>query len=250
MRILSEDELDQVFGGDSYGVTKLATVNVTGPTYQTIGNYFTYSYSAPYSESGGGSSGGSWSGGSSNSALPSSQLPILSKVRCQANAAAVPGHAPSDVPDYALDMYNSHAYKWPNSQSYYFTSGGYQPPGTQQLRGLTFANPATYNASTQSYSGGKLTLYADAVVATTGNTYSHSYYDDANNLVTQGKTLGVLTAEENTLMVTLHETQHAYQFVNAGWMASQGRADIEADAETFAIKGLERFRAGIKGSCN
>ncbi|CAD1790660.1 hypothetical protein CPBF426_27390 [Xanthomonas arboricola pv. juglandis] len=248
MRILNSDELDAIFGGDGTHAQTLPTVNVTAPTYQSIGSYFGYSYTGTYSESGGGATGGSWTG-PSNVALPASQLPNLTKVRCQTQAAATPGHGPNDVPGYSIDMYNSHAYNYPNSQTYYYTSGSYQPPGTVMLRGQTFANPNTWVQSTGAYTGGSLKLYADAVVATTGNTYSHSYYDEGNNLVSQGKSLGPLTAEENTLMVTAHETQHAFQFAHPEWMASVGRGNIEADAESFAISALERFRAGIRGNC-
>ncbi|WP_337054696.1 hypothetical protein [Pseudoxanthomonas sp. USHLN014] len=254
MRILNESELELIFGGDGYGTTTLESVKVTAPSYQSIGNYFNFSYSAPYTESGGGGSGGSYHA-PANSALPPSQVPNVAKLRCQANAAAVPGHAPSDVPGYSLDFYNTHAYQYNGSTSVYFTKGSdNQPAGTTQLRGQTYPNSLTKNEATGAYSGGAVKIYADAAIATTGNTYSHSYYDDSNNFVSQGVSLGVLSAEENALMVTLHEFQHAYQSANPSWMASQGRANtaanIEADAETFAIKGLERFRAGNKGTCN
>ncbi|MCC8624583.1 hypothetical protein [Xanthomonas vesicatoria] len=248
MRILDEQELDAIFGGDGVYAPTLPTVNVTAPTYQSIGGYFGYSYSAAYSEGGGGQSHGSWTG-PSYVALPASQLPSIAKVRCQTSAAAVPGHGPNDLPGYQIDLYNAHAYSYPGTTAYYVTSGTYQPPGTVQLRGQTYANPATWVQATGAYTGGGLKLYADAVVATSGNTYSHSYYDEANNLVSQGKSLGALTAEENAVMVTAHEAQHAYQFVHPEWMGSHGRDNIEADAEAFAISALERFRAGVRGNC-
>ncbi|WP_152985202.1 hypothetical protein [Stenotrophomonas beteli] len=247
MRILTDQELDEVFGGDSSVGLTLNRVTVHGPTFSTfnVGGYF--SYGPGYSESSGGQSGGSSGSGYGvvHHAVDPSTLPRADKMECKVAAVAEPGHA--DTANVRVVIVNAHANKQIGQETYEFRSDSPEvPDGYQRIRGALYVDPNSYQPD-GSYTRANAMLFVDAFKATPDGTRSHRYYNDAGELQEQGRPLGALTAEENAIFVAAHEYQHAYQ---ARYPQLFVGLDKEADAETYGLKALDRYRAGTKGNCD
>ncbi|MFC7519368.1 hypothetical protein ACFQS6_15750 [Xanthomonas populi] len=155
MRILTRDEMSQVFGGKSNGTvaTALPTVNVTG-VRGSNGNYFTGSYFGggyqSYNEYSSGNSGGSHS--RVYPAIPPSQMPSASKVRCSADAAAAAVGLPGMEAGWGMTIVNAYAYQDVNAGAQGYrdihlneTRATNIAAGRMEIRGL--AQPTVWNAA-------------------------------------------------------------------------------------------------------
>ncbi|WP_129560209.1 hypothetical protein [Xanthomonas vasicola] len=257
MRILTRDEMDQVFGGQSSGTvaTSLPTVKVTGVRVAS-GDYFTGSdfgggYQS-YNEYSSGHSGGSHS--RVYPAIPPSQLPSSDKVRCSVNAAAAAAGLAGMEPGWGMTIVNSYGYQNVNAgaQGYkdiqlYEGRDAAIPNTMIEIRGL--AAPTVWNAAGNNWTGGTVTIYAAAFEDLSSGFRSAAYYDSTGTLVGSGTTIGAVDLMTHSVLVAAHEARHTWQFKNTDTSQWYG-TNNEADAETYALKVLDSYRAGNKGSCN
>lgn len=253
MRILSAEEMDCIFGGQSTGTaapTQGPTVTVTAYRIRG-GNYW-----AGASDFGGGwssydeQSNGGYSGGSAYYYYPAFTPPIgPNDLRCTTTAAAVPGMGPD--PGWSFAIIPSYAYKNAAGdvilrQSKYSTV----PSGYDPIRGLTSALQSSWNGT--GWQGGTTTIYAGAFESIPSGFRSHAYFNESGAYVSTGKAFNNLTAVEHAVMVSAHEARHQWQNEHPGafpvHINAQGKSDLgEADAEGYAVRALDRYRAGNKG---
>jgi len=121
MRTLSSQELDEIFAGQQQVSATMPNVTVTAPQYSSPGYSFPYagsSWAGPTYNEGCGSCA-SYTSSGSYYALPWSQAPDMTKLRCEVNAAADPGMT---IPSSAnLGWYRSgamHVEWWPGPCSH------------------------------------------------------------------------------------------------------------------------------------
>lgn len=234
MRLLTEAEMDQVFGGqDSSNVTTLETIVVTATRQQNNGGYWIGGWSAftqdeYYNGSGGGSA---CYYTSPYQALPSFMVPTPEGLRCAMTAAAVPGF---DFPvGTSLHMVNSYGFRELTAgaanygeivlQSYASPPSGYEGP----LYG-------TYNGSDLSLSGNHIYLYATGMVP---DTNSGQYVDVNTGLTMPG--IGNLTGRETQILTLAHEAAHIVLGDNAN----------EDIMEGYGVEAVKNFRNGAGASC-
>lgn len=251
MRILTDEELDEVFGGNSGGLT-LGTVQVRGPSYSTFNSGGFFSYGPDYSEGGGGQSGGSAGsgGGTVHYAVDPSSLPRADKMECLVAAAGEPGHV--DTANVRIQIINAHAFQAPGQLYEFRAQAGENPEGFVRLRGQMYVDPNSYysDGGMNAYTRAAALMFVDAFSPTPEGTRSHAYYNEVGEIVQEGRALGALTGEENAVMVAAHEYQHAFQARYPSMFASMSVEQREADAERYGLKALDRYRAGNKGNCN
>lgn len=250
MRILSEAEMDDVFGGQATDAvtTTLPDVVVTGQRMTFSGGGYwlmgaDFSRFNHYDENSGSSgacylcSDGSYLCGPhqfEQPALPS--VPTPEKLMCIMDAAAVPGN--DLLPNFRFAVVNSYANYDRASDTLHLSSSPFTTTG--YTRGLTI--PTLGSGSPYS---GSTSIYADAMDGDTNPT-TGAYYD-ANGTLVSSYYHGTLSAIEEAVLVTAHEARHQHVYMNPGLL---GTRDEESDARTFGIKALENFRAGQGASCN
>lgn len=254
MRILTRSEMDGLFGGQTNGTvttTTTDTVHVTGLRVSQGDYYVTSDFGggfAAYNEYSSGYSGGSYS--PFYPAIPPAQLPSANKLRCMYNAAASAAGLDTLGSGWDLTIVNSWGY-----QSLTSGSNGYNDialsrwrssmAGFQEIRGL--AAPTDWNATTGTWVGGTATIYAAAFEAMTSGFRSNAYYLNGV-LQTNGTPIGAVDSWTHAVFVMGHEVRHAWQFANPNTSTWYG-GNKEADAETFALKVLDSWRAGNTGNC-
>lgn len=226
MRLLTEAEMDQVFGGqDSSNVTTLPTITVTAPRQNSGGGYWIGGWSDfgqdEYYGSGGSSS---CYYTSSYQPLPSPSVPTPEGLRCAMTAAAVPGF---DLPaGVDIHMVNSHGFRE-------------LTPGVPNFNEIVLQNSSTAPGNYEgpmygSYNGNNIYMYAAGMMADAG---SGSYVD-----VTTGATMpgiGPLTARENQILTMAHEAAHIVL----------GNPGDEAIMEGYGVAAVQNFRNGAGANC-
>lgn len=255
MRILSEQEMDEVFGGQATATvtpTTLDTITVTAPRLSSYGGAYWFGGQgfSSYDESSGnvGGSyydcgGGAWCHISETKrpALPS--VPSPEKMMCIMDAVAEPG---ADLrTDFRFAIVNSYAYYNPGISYLQLRSTPITTPGLgyNSVDGLTVPT----NVGGGNYYYGTTTIYAGGMDGTGGqNATIGSYYNAAGQLIGSYAT-GPLSGIEEAVITAAHEARHQYTTWNPALL---GGHDAEADARTHGIKALEKFRAGLGQSCN
>jgi hypothetical protein len=109
MRLLTDAEMDAIFGGDG-DVQTLPTVTVTGTRMSNTGGYYLPGTDGFLQEEV--SAGCSWCYGyyaSMYSAVPLDQVPSMDRVKCLANATALPGKGFKGT--YSLHVLPSRVYR-------------------------------------------------------------------------------------------------------------------------------------------
>jgi hypothetical protein len=243
MRILTEDEMLQVFGGvDNTRINTLPNVTVTPPRFRGGTFWVGYSDFTTWAEFG--SHTGSWY----TTGYPAwgQVLPTDEKILCEANASVVPGHGKQ--PGYEVHKVNEWGYQ--AADGTLFTKQQKLttlPTGTYFIRGSNVADAGSYQTN-GTWTTGTTVLYAGAFEPLT-NATSQPYYNDQGQLVA-GKYLGNMTREEQYVYTAAHEFQHQYQLVTPGYLSSKPPGfNTEADATAFANKALANYRAGAADSC-
>jgi len=259
MRLLSEEELDEIFGGQSTStvVPTLDRVSVTAPRYnQLSGGYWLGGGGGfgQYDESSSGNHGGSWydcgnpdgtwcrSGVNypPKPALPS--VPTPEKLKCIINAVSA-STGETMRTDYRFAVVNSYGYYNESASSLYLSSTMTTPPsGFISINGLN--NPA--GPSKNSPFNGTTTIYAGGMDGSDGgNAHYGSYYDSAGKLK-DSYALGPISPLEEAVLTAGHEVRHQYTAQNPALL---GGREKEADARTYGIQALEAFRSGIGQDC-
>lgn len=227
MRMLSEAELDVVFGGgDSTATaTTLAPVVVTEKRITSNSGDFLSGWSDFRQDE-------TWSSGSSNygcyaggtyPALSPNSIPTPPGLECMLAATAAPGKGlPAGV---SVHVVNNFAFREttqgdPNIGGYAFSSSPTIPGNYDVMINGTFV-------------GSNLYIYARGMIASQD---SSSYVDPVDGME-RPNGIGSLTARENALLTFAHEAAHANGISN------------EADATSYGKHAVERFRAGAGTSC-
>lgn len=250
MRILTDDEMDIVFGGaDSTLATNLPTVNVVGQrsSYQSGSGYF-YTLSNGYSGYQSEQTCSCPSGPQVSYPINISNYVTPNKLRCLVDEAADPGHGA--VAGYEMKYVSSWAWqssldtasmRLSNYNGLPMYPMVYRPGEVYKaVNGATMVEPSSYQQGSNgvAYPVGTVALYGGAFESQTAGTNSKPYYNDVGDVVT--RKVGAMTAQEKLIMVAAHEYQHVYQFMNPGYL---GGLDAEYDAETFALRAFDRYRA-------
>lgn len=227
MRMLSEAELDVVFGGgDSTATaTTLAPVVVTGTRITSnSGDYLSgwSDFRQDETWSSGSSNYGCYAGGTYPALSPNS-IPTPPGLECMLAATAAPGKGlPAGV---SVHVGNYFAFKEttegdPNIGSYTMSSS----PGI----------PGNYDVMINgTFVGSHLYIYARGMITSAD---SSSYVDPVDGME-RPNGIGSLTARENALRTFGHEVAHA-----------NGVGD-EPTATSYGNHAVERFRAGAGTSC-
>lgn len=219
MRTLSAQELDDVFAGDGRVSATLPSVSVTAPHYSNSSYGFPYggtSWAGPtYNESG----GYCYQGAGSYFALSWDSQPNLEKLRCELDRNAMPGMS---IPNTAsLWFINDYAFKSRADGTVVHLPTNTPPANHDELHGQT---DAAHNA---------IYLYAHGVLGTT----------TTDRYILPGE-----TTERDPWKTNMSGFQHAL-FV-AAHEAAHGQGIVgELQAEGYAVKALERYRAN-PNSCN
>ena len=232
MRLLTETEMDQVFGGqDSSNVTTLPEIVVTASRQQSSGGYWLGGWSAFAQDEyyGGGGGGGSACYYTSQyQPLPSPVVPTPEGMRCAITAAAVPGYGfPAGM---NLHMVNSYAYQetTPGASNYgdiVLTSSQTAPYGY---------DAPLYASYGQTSSASHVYLYAGGMVSAAG---SNPYVDvNTGSLM---PALGALTARENQILTLAHEAAHLVL----------GPSASEEVVEGYGVEAVKNFRNGVGANC-
>ena len=251
MRILTEEEMDAVFGGaDGTLATNLPTVNVVAQrsSYQSGSSYF-YSLSNGYSGYHSEQTCGCPSGPKVEYPIHTNNYVSPSKLRCLIDQAADPGHG--SVASYDMKYVSSWAWLKSTDVSHshmqlsnYRGIPVYPNPGTDTYvatNGQVLVEPTSYVTSEglTTWTAGTVTLYGGAFEAQPAGTKSKPHYNELGDYVAS-RSLGAMSSQEKLIMVGAHEFQHVYQLMNPSYL---GARNNELDAETFALKALDRYRA-------
>lgn len=234
MRMLTETEMDQIFGGDDRQTITLPTVNVSGTRITSTGGHYTSGWGAfttdGFFQGGGGEpvSGVDYNLKHYHHALPVSELPTTQGLRCAHDATAHPNY--KIAAGAQLHIVNDYVYKEitagdPNNGVYLHTPSSSMPGSYDKIiAGMTASN--------------HVYLYAKGMAS--GANYTDAYIDPANG---QERTisLGTLTARENAILVVAHEAAHT-----RGVDSSDRGEKIASGAGVHAI---QQFRAGAGTSC-
>lgn len=251
MRILTEKEMAEVFGGaDENNVTTLGTVTATYPRFkQTGGSYWIGGSSSGYfDEYTGSQTSCYWA--NPNQVMMSSSVPSAEKVRCYVNESAVAGHGLQS--GYDIAVVNEYGYGTLGST----TAGKYDitmssqsavPGGSQGFSGFTYSeqDPTTgvVSGSTSLYGSGMLGSGTQSLV-------TPAYYDALTGQYNQqGYNFGQVTNTEQMILTMAHEAYHQWYRVNYGVAAA---SQSDAYAEGYGVEALKRYRqnkAAIDTKC-
>lgn len=226
MRMLTELEMDAIFGGDGVNTTTLPNVVVTANRIQSTGGYYISgwsSFAGSYDENG---QSNSCYYSSPYAALPPSQVASPAGLRCVLAAAAVPGY--TFAPNVNLQIMNSYGFRE-------------ETPGAPNYNGYVLSNsyvmPAGYDRGMggNTLSGGPTTyvyIYAGGMSGGMG----HAYTDPITN-VSYPNGIGALNNREAAINTAAHEAAH-----------SRGISS-ELLAEGYAARAVMNYRAGAGTSC-
>ncbi|MCL1634925.1 hypothetical protein M2650_09820 [Luteimonas sp. SX5] len=256
MRVLSEEEMDEVFGGQSTATVTptLPAVTVTATRLTSNGGGFWIgggSGFGQYDENSGSSgscyycSDGSWCPPGSQvpqPALPPASVPSPDKLKCIMDAVAVTGN---DLrTDYRFAVVNSYGYYNFSTKNLHMSSTQITPPsGYVWINGLTVPT----NVTSMNPYHGTSTVYAGGMDGSGGQNANYGSYYNATGQLVSNYALGMLSGIEEALLTSAHEARHQYTVLNPALL---GTRDAEADARTYAIKALEKYRTGAGHNCN
>lgn len=224
MRMLTEAEMDQIFGGgdSSHGVTTLNPVQVTASRITSSGGFYVSgmeSFGFPIDEC-------SVCGGPNSTyfyyyALPQSEIPTPAGLRCLHEATAHPSY--KLVSGGEIHIMNEYVYKAPQEVYSHRTD--------------TIASPPTgYSPTAGIHYNGHAWIYAHGMVEVTNR--DRYIYPGSDTVQTNSMPL---TARENAILTVAHEAAH-----------SRGVPDtVEGDqrATGAGVWAVNRFRAGAGANC-
>lgn len=226
MRLLTEVEMDQVFGGqDSSNVTTLPTVVVTASRQSNNGGYWISGWSS-FTQDEYYASGGSTSCyyTSYYQALPSPAVPTPEGLGCAIAAAAVPGYGiPADA---SVHMVNSYGFRelTPGASNY----------NEIMLQSSSTATNGYEGPMYGSYNGNHIYLYATGMMS---DSNSGQYVDVNTGAMMPG--IGALTSRENQILTLAHEAAHLVL----------GQTASEEVVEGYGVEAVKNFRNGAGANC-
>lgn len=233
MRILSEEELDAVYGGDGNVVT-FGTVQVTATRLRNTGGVYwsgAGSTGFGHDEIGGGS-GSCWNG--TFTPIFYLDVPSVGKVRCMVEESAAPGFALS--PNHPVAVVNSWAFGAPDGGSTKLQFTGYTnaPPGPEWQSYAGFSYTAK-DAATNNVVANSVSLFPAGMIS--GNiTVPYPAQMPDGSIRPAGTNLGQLSIDEHTVLTMGHEAAH--QNSNLRHLGLS-----EAQAEGYGQLALENYRA-------
>jgi hypothetical protein len=206
MRVLSEDELDSVYGGQNVRTTGLGTVQVTATRLrQTSGVYWQGAGSTGFgSDEIGGGGSSCWSG--VFTPIKAWEVPSVGKIRCMMDEAAVAGFNLS--PNYPVAVVNSWAWGAPDETipgkiQLKFTGNTNQPPGPE----YTGYSGFSYTESQGDIVKNTVSLFPGGMIAGVVQTGMQANMPDGS-IRPAGYNLGNLSVNEHSLLVVAHEAAH------------------------------------------
>ncbi|MUV15351.1 hypothetical protein [Noviluteimonas gilva] len=236
MRMLTDAEMDAIFGGDGNYTQTLDTVTVTGSRVTGSGGYYMPGLSGFLKEE---TSGGcSWCYAYYQSmfrSIPADQVPTKERVTCVANATALPGKG--FKPSYTLHVLPQRVFRNPslsNGQTSWIHRGG-QGNSTSGVPGYT----AQVGGLTISASNGKGVTYVYAGGMVPGSIMP-GYIDPLTNQ--PGTLTGELTRAEHLAYVIAHETYHQHHAF------TEANTD-ENRANGWGVHAVKRMREGAAAHC-
>lgn len=240
MRILNEQEFEEVFGGaDGNNVTTLGTVTVTAPRIsETRGSYWVGGSSHGWFDEYTGSSAGCyWS--NPYQVLPDPAVPSAEKVRCYVNESAMPGKGMQA--GFSIGVINQYGYGTPVTGGTELTLSVLDvgPGGSNGYAGWTYTQG---NPTTGAVTGGSSSLFAAGMLGSgTANLVSHPYYDAVTGTYSQtGYNFGKVSYMEQMVLTMAHESYHQWYNVTYGLLAPR---QSDAYAEGYGVQALLRYRA-------
>jgi hypothetical protein len=237
MRLLTDDELDSIFGGDDNYVQTLPEVSVTGTRMMQSGGHYLPGLGGFLKEET--SSGCSWCFAYYQNmyrSVPAAQVPSKARVRCIADATAQPGKGFKST--YTLHVLPQRVFRnknLSNSQTSWIHRGG---------AGVTTSGVPGYDIQvgglTQGASNGTGVTYLYAGSMEPGDS-PPTYWDvDKDQLVNPSSQK--LTQSEHLVLAIGHELYHQHH----AFTPENSRED---KADGWGMKALQRFRAGAAAHC-
>lgn len=219
MRMLSQEELDEVFAGDGRVSATLPSVTVTGQHFTSSSTPFPYggsSWAGPTMNEGGGYC---YQGAGSYFALSWDSTPDMNDVRCEVNKAADPGMG---VPATASVWFvNDYAFKDPSNGNIVHLPTDSPPAGHHPI----------YAQADSAHNG--IYMYAASVM---GLNFTESYKDPATGVVYPPWQTN-MTGKQHAILVLAHEAAHGHGITD------------ELLAEGYAVNALKRFREAGQNQC-
>lgn len=232
MRLLTDAEMEQLFGGDD-DIQTMPTITVTGTRMTNTGGHYIPGFNAFVREETWGSSC-TWCAAYYSAlyrVVPPEHVPTRERAKCLANATAQPGKG--FRPEIRLNIVNARVFRNPslspgatnwihrNNQS------GTVPAGyTQEVNGVTVTSTDGSTGTTNLYAAGML------------GGFIPPYTDVTTNQ--QGTLTGSLTEREMLVFTLGHELYHQHNY---------GQPQDENAANGWGVYAVQRYRAGAGQAC-
>ncbi len=206
MRILTEDELDSVYGGQNIRTTSFGTVQVTATRLrETSGAYWQGAGSTGFgSDEIGGAGSSCWGG--TFTPIKAWDVPTVGRMRCMMDEAAVPGFNLS--PEYPLAIVNSWAWGAPDDViagkiQLKFTGNTNLAPGPE----YTGYSGFSYTEAQGNIVKNTVSLFPGGMIAGVVQTGMQANMPDGS-VRPAGYNLGNLSINEHSILAVAHEAAH------------------------------------------